>query len=225
MDRPTVNIIISKDNNITSTKDQQGLDTCAMGYGLLVDFINFNNATLNYTSIDSGNIDNFYLENINFTLKSFFQSSDMSQLDFMHFNAKGSNGFSLKNALITNFRLDKNKATLEQLFIETPISKLKIELQADFSHDDNYQIDYLNSYYNLKLEEGIFNPLDLVSLLPKFNIEKYVNLKKDVVLNLKGEISGKVNSIKAKNINLNYGNHLTFNGNVNCETSQVKERN
>ncbi|MBK9728575.1 MAG: translocation/assembly module TamB domain-containing protein [Saprospiraceae bacterium] len=225
VDRPTVNIIISKDNNITSTKDQQGLDTCAMGYGLLVDFINFNNATLNYTSIDSGNTDNFYLENINFTLKSFFQSSDMSQLDFMHFNAKGSNGFSLKNALITNFRLDKNKATLEQLFIETPISKLKIELQADFSHDDNYQIDYLNSYYNLKLEEGIFNPLDLVSLFPKFNIEKYVNLKKDVVLNLKGEISGKVNSIKAKNINLNYGNHLTFNGNVNLRniTSKGKE--
>jgi hypothetical protein len=122
----------------------------------------------------------------------FLKDSILGEIRFL--NLKEKSGFELTN-LKTVFDVDSKKAEFSELLIETPYSTIRNYYKMQYNNWSDYN-DFINQVrLTANLEKTVFSSIDLSYFAPKYPAKKQV-------VNLSGEVKGKINRLRINNLDL-----------------------
>lgn len=167
--------------------------------------LKYKNYLVRDTLIKGVNYDDVYITHLNTSISNLDIKNYLFQAQITHLNFKEKSGFIL-NDLTAKTTVDTNKIVLEKLFLKTPSTTLTDYFSMKFkNYSDFYEVE------NKVLMEGHFKNAKIYAKdIAFFSTElKDMNL----VLDVSGDIKGKVNDLKAKNLIVKAGKATYIKGN------------
>ena len=161
----------------------------------------------NYPRSDTGiDFSHLYLNPVNISLRNIRNVGDTIELGITNIIAREVHGFNLKT-FNAEAKISPKNINLKNLVIETDLSDLALDLNFDFEefNDFNDFIDKIN--INASFLPSRINTRDITFFAPD------IWGMNDQVL-LSGDVTGKVNNMKLKDFNLEYGATSRFHGNL-----------
>lgn len=150
------------------------------------------------------------LTKVNISLQNGWIKADTITADATALTLNEKSGFAINN-LQAAIRFTPQLIALNQLSLSTPNSKLTNSFSLSFNHLD----DFKNFNEKVKLKAQLENTQlalkDLAFFVPK--IEKFQH--NDFVIN--GAVEGKVNTLRGKNLVINFGNHTFLKGSFSAD--------
>ncbi len=225
VDNPRIDLVkLNTDiNSLTELMpDTQNQDTCKENYILALDFLNINNGSLNMIYEKDKSYKYYDFNKIFLSAFQLFISRDLAQFDFLHVNAKTKDEFVLKNAVFNQFKLNKHILFFNNIKIETGRSKIETKFQVDATNP--FQGNFQGAFLRLNVLKSLIDPKDVSYFLPKWNLYNFIRTKTDLPFYLQGEIFGKAENLKGKNISFVFENNLSFKGNIQTRNLFVKSK-
>jgi hypothetical protein len=159
-------------------------------------------------SINKINLYNLFVDKIDVNLQSVYLSTDSVSANLQQLSLIEKCGFQIKN-LQANIIITNNQFQLKQFLLNTPYSHIQQNIALNYD-----SIACFNDFENkvqlaTEIENSYIDPKDIsyFATIPSF-INKPINFK--------GNIAGKINSLKAKKLEINSDN-IIFNGNLNLK--------
>jgi len=156
------------------------------------------------TGIDFDDLD---ITGINAKINNITLAGDSIFADISKLSMKDRSGFDLKN-LSASAKITSTGIDLKKLNIETPGTSLNLNLAFDFKSYDDF-----SSFIDKVKINALFKP-------SKIDFKDICYFAPDItgmdnVINVSGEVTGKISDLRAKNFQLLYGRSTSFLGNFN----------
>ncbi len=164
-------------------------------------------------------ISDIYLSQTNLDLVGSDLTSQIVELKL-----KEKSGFEIEKLSSTEFKFTDTKISFNGLGMKTPNSFLgdtisfKFRELADFNHFNN------EIYINAKLNDSKFAFKDILTFFPKISKNQFFTKNKNELLQIDGELKGKINSLKGFDMNFEIGNGFKFRGDFRSKNLAVKDQ-
>ena len=176
---------------------------------------NYRNAPIKTTRADQIDYDhlNFYDINIlaaDFTIQDWIFRGESKQLSL-----KEGSGFVLDNLSANEAIVTPKKVTLNGMSLVTPYSNLGDTLVMKFREYPDFR-----DYVNRVIMDGQFDNAhvairDIMAFAPELESNNFFAQNKNEIIYIDGNLRGKVNNLKGRNLNLRLGHSMRLKGNFN----------
>ncbi len=176
---------------------------------------NYRNAPIKTTREDQIDYDhlNFYDINIlaaDFTIQDWIFKGESKQLSFKEGSGFVLNNLSAKEAIVT-----PKKVALNGMSLVTPYSNLGDTLVMKFRKYPDFR-----DYVNRVIMDGQFDDAhvavrDIMAFAPELESNTFFAQNKNETIYIDGNLRGKVNNLKGRNLNLRLGQSMRLKGNFN----------
>ena len=162
------------------------------------------NKKLQETGID---FDDLEVTGINAKINNLSFKGDLILADISNLSFKERSGFELKN-LSTSAKISSKGADLKKLNIETAHTSLKLNIAFDFKTYNDFYSFIDNVKMNALFQPSRVDFKDICFFAPEIT-------GMDDVIDISGEVTGKISDLKGKNFQLLYGKSTSFFGSFN----------
>lgn len=145
-----------------------------------------------------------------------------SKIVAMQFKEKS--GFEVKKLTSEEFKFTDTKITLNGFGMKTPKSFLGDTISFKFSELSDFNRFNNLVYINAKLNNSAFAFEDILTFFPKLANNKFFTKNKKELLNIDGELKGKINSLKGFDMNFEIGSGFKFRGDFRSKNLAVKDQ-
>lgn len=165
-------------------------------YDLSFDKVVLNNIDFRYKNFNRVsilkriNFDDLHLRNLSTTVLDINTRTHLFEAEIQHLNFREKSGFHLKN-LSTHAAIDSNQMVFKKLLLQTPTSQLEDYLFLKYKNFKDLNQFVSKVYLNTKLKNTRIHTKDLSYFAD--------NLPQNLAVTLKGNVSGYVNDLKARN--------------------------
>jgi len=158
---------------------------------------------------------NLELENLNFTPGEF--SGQLSS-----FAVKEKSGFEILKMQISDLLITDRKIEAKDYLLKTPHSYIRNSLSLKYKEPVDLLSFKERVYLNTDFTNTEIGIDDIFYLVDGLSQNEFLNQNKNESLLIDGKISGKINNLKASNLNLQLGDKLFFKGNFTSRNLTVK---
>lgn len=176
---------------------------------------NYRNTPIKKTRSDQIDYDhlNVYDINIlaeNFTIQDWIFKGTSKQLSL-----KEGSGFVLENLSAKEATISPKKLELYGMSLVTPYSNLGDTLVMKFRKYPDFR-DYVNKVnMNGQFDEAYVAIRDIMAFAPELERNTFFAQNKNEIIYIDGNLKGKVNNLKGRNLNLRLGRSMRLKGNFN----------
>lgn len=173
---------------------------------IALDNIAFKYKNYNNTSPKKGiNFNDIEVRNLSTTLLNLDTKNHLLKGEVKHMTFREKSGFYLKN-LRSAVIIDKDRMEFKELLIETPESKIGDYFQMKYSSFKDFSQFIGNVIIQSNFKNALINSSDIAYFSPNLS-------KTPVILQVNGQISGRVKDLKARNLMIQSGQATYLKGN------------
>lgn len=184
-------------------------------FSLELNKVSLNNLSFKYKNFNNTNpkkginFNDIEIRNLSTTLLDIDTRKHLLQGQINHLTFKEKSGFYLKefNSFAT---IDTNQMEFKNLLIETPQSKLGNYFQMKYSSFKDFNQFISKVIMKSDLKNSVLNSADIAYFSPNLS-------KTPVILQVNGQISGRVNNLKARNLMIQSGQASYIKGNFSLD--------
>ncbi|MFD2160884.1 translocation/assembly module TamB [Paradesertivirga mongoliensis] len=183
-------------------------------YDVSIDKVVLNNIDFKYKNYNRNsvlkriNFDDLHLRNVNTTVLNVNSKTHLFQADVQNLNFREKSGFYLKN-LSAKAAIDTNQMEFKGLVLQTPSSQVADYLLLKYKNFKDLNKFVSKVYLNARLKNTHIHSRDLAFFAD--------NLPQNLEVKLKGNVSGYVTDIKARNFTASAGQATYVKGNFDIK--------
>lgn len=146
----------------------------------------------------------------NFTIQDWVFKGTSKKLSL-----KEGSGFILNNLSANEATITSKKIELFGMSLETPYTNLGDTLVMKFRKYPDFR-DYVNRVYmNGKFDKAYVAVRDIIAFAPELERNTFFSQNKNEVIYIDGNLKGRVNNLKGRDLNLRIGQRMRLKGNFN----------
>ena len=198
----------------TSKKWYVSMEDFGLNNGIFIHH-NYRNAPIKTTRADQIDYDHLNVYDINILAENFTIQDWVFKGTSKQLSLKEGSGFVLDNLSAKEATVSPRKLELFGMSLVTPYSNLGDTLIMKFRKYPDFR-DYVNKVnMNGQFDDAYIAVRDIMAFAPELERNTFFAQNKNEIIYIDGNLRGKVNNLKGRNLNLRLGRSMRLKGNFN----------
>lgn len=214
-DSMSIQVVQQLSNEIkTNVKWRINMTEFALNEGIFIHH-NYRKSPVKETNDDQIDYSHLNVYDINIEAADFTIQDWVFTGESKKFSLKEKSGFVLDNLSVKKGSVSPNKIELYGMALVTPYSQLGDTLVMKFREYPDFK-DFPNTVYlNGEFDDSYIAIRDIMAFSPALQRNTFFAKNKHEIITLDGNIKGRINNLKGRDLRLNIGRRLQLSGNFN----------
>lgn len=175
----------------------------------------------NYNRVD---YDHMFLKNVEIDIRDFVMHNMAFTGQDLFLSLENDAGFTLEHLKVDDAKVDSTQMVLNGVDLQTPTSSLGDTVVFKFNCFESWR-DFNNQIFiEANISESQISFRDIMTFAPNLYDNTFFINSENQILEVEGQLFGRINSLKGRNLVMKAGEDISFRGDVSTRDLTVKDQ-